>query len=146
MKDASKRNKILMCFIILIFCLLFLTIKSVTSTLNINGISSEQISSICFISQGAPPQKTCDLANPQAIDEILTLFSNTKVICIPFLKGGGGIVRLNIDMTDGSSHSVQVYSSNFLSIDGIGSLVIYPFRFDECVLSYIKTCPNAWLQ
>lgn len=142
-----KPNKEIICILLAVFVSLVAIVaftRSAFKEIGIQDTSKNPVQTITFISQGAPPQKSCELTSEDAINDFLDLLKKTTTIRAPFVQGGGGIVRANLVLADGSQHSLQIYSSNLASIDGTGVIIVSPQNFVEQVFDFVAICPDTW--
>ena len=142
----KKSKKTIVITVSIVFFLLLLT--STTSAYRLLGIEdtlSNPVQSIVFTSQGAPPQKTCELIDESAINRFMFLLKTTPTIKMASIRGGGGIVNANIVLADGSQHRLQVYTSNFAAMSGTGVIIASPRNFAKQVLNYVALCPDSWI-
>ena len=136
------------CILLVILIALFSVasfVKSAFRVIDFQDVSNNPVQSITFTSQGAPPQKSCELVDDDAINGFLNLLKKVPTIRVPFIRGGGGIVRANIIQADGSQHSLQLYTANLAAIDGTGVIIVSPRNFAKQILNYVAICPDSWI-
>ena len=118
--------------------------KSAFKVMGLQDISNNPVQSITFISQGTPPQKACELVDPDAINDFLNLLKKMPTIRVPSVQGGGGVVRAKIVQADGTQHTLQVYASHLASMEKTGVIIMQPRNFAKQVLEFVAICPESW--